>query len=194
MQTWGVEGLWAQRVSERQTNWPFSTLHWQLVIRGNYKGLLATNHLILLWEWEPNVITALWYADPAPSGTKPRSQREGSKSSNFGQMTKVFSFGQKEWTTCFLQLLNSPNIELISPLLNMSTCDKDGTLCWSKSRSSGIILCTVIKCLWFFCLYCHFHRDLMLGAFHAATSSGPSHTSVYREMFRTKPIHFKVQL
>lgn len=73
-QTWGAEGLWAKRVSERQTNWPFSTLHWQLVIRGNYKGLLATNHLILLWEWEPNVIMALWYTDPVPSGTKPRSQ------------------------------------------------------------------------------------------------------------------------
>lgn len=61
----GVEGLWAKRVSEWQTGWPFSTLNWQMVIRGNYKGLLATNHLILLWELEPNVITALWYADPS---------------------------------------------------------------------------------------------------------------------------------
>lgn len=77
-QTQGVEGLWAKRVSERQTSWPFSTLHWQMVIRGNYKMLLATNNLIMLWEWEPNVIMALWYADPVPSGTKPRHQTQQS--------------------------------------------------------------------------------------------------------------------
>lgn len=72
----GVEGLWAQRVSEWQSNWPFSTLCWKLLIRGNYKGLLARNDLILLREWEPNVIMALWYPDLTSNGNKPRSQPE----------------------------------------------------------------------------------------------------------------------
>lgn len=61
------------------------SLHWQLVIRDNYKVLLATNHLILLWEWEPNVITPLWYTDPTPSVTKPRRQPERSKPPTFAQ-------------------------------------------------------------------------------------------------------------
>lgn len=55
----GVEGLRAQRVSEWQTGWPFSTLRWQTLIRGNYKGPLARSDLILLRRWEPNVIMAL---------------------------------------------------------------------------------------------------------------------------------------
>lgn len=70
----GVEGLWAQRVSEWQTGWPFPTLRWQTLIRGNYKDPLARSDLILLRRWEPNVIMALGFAELGPSGNKPRSQ------------------------------------------------------------------------------------------------------------------------
>lgn len=70
----GVEGLWAQRVSEWQTGWPFPTLRWQTLIQGNYKGPLARSDLILLRRREPNVIMALGFAELGPSGNEPRSQ------------------------------------------------------------------------------------------------------------------------
>lgn len=70
----GVEGLWAQRVSEWQTGWPFPTQRWQTLIRGNYKGPLARSDLILLRWWEPNVIMALGLAELGPSGNEPGSQ------------------------------------------------------------------------------------------------------------------------
>lgn len=70
----GVEGLWAQRVSEWQTGWPFPAQRWQTLIRGNYKGPLARSDLILLPWWEPNVIMALGLAELGPSGNEPRSQ------------------------------------------------------------------------------------------------------------------------
>lgn len=179
-QTQGVEGLWAQRVSERQTGWPFSTLHWQLVIRGNYKGLLATNHLILLWEREPNVIMAPWYADPAPSETKPRSQPKRSKLANFSSVqwpaTKVFSFGQSERDS---HLFPAAAASLFprhwANLHDVGSCPCD-TLCWAKSRSSVIIL--YFNRTFFASFLCHF-RAL------------PCHNSSYRDVFRTKPAHFQ---
>lgn len=97
--SWGTMG---RRVSEWQTNWPFSTLHWQLVIRGNYKGLLARNDLILLREVGAKCNYGTLLLRLAEISQEPASSP--------GQMTKVFSFWS-ERATCSLQplLLNSPD-------------------------------------------------------------------------------------
>lgn len=46
-----AERLWAKRVSEWQTEWPFSDLKWWVVIRDNYKGPLG--------QQQPNPVVAV---------------------------------------------------------------------------------------------------------------------------------------